>query len=348
MNLYRRIDRTRLQFDFLYFTQRRCDYDAEIEASGGVIHRLPTPRHPVERFRVTLTFLRSQRSFQAVHVHDLFDGGIYLLAARMAGIGIRVAHAHATSVNLTLSVWGRRYQRISRWLASVAATEQVACGQAAGEFVFGKGATFSVLPNGIDLTQFHDGGGVGKNYLRELLDLDEGSAVLCQISRLSHQKNPHFTLEVAEALHQRGYAFHLIFAGEGKLRRALEVSARDKGLGHQVSFLGSRHDIPQIMRGADALLLPSRYEGFPVVLVESQAVGLTALVSTRVSREVDLGLNSIQFLEVDSPHRWAAAIEGLPRKQFVSPQRRQEIIREAGYGAGQSAERLTAIYRLPF
>ncbi|WP_420461401.1 glycosyltransferase [Neolewinella sp.] len=180
-----------------------------------------------------------------------------------------------------------------------------------------------------------------------MLNVSDSCKVLCQIGRLDQQKNPSFTLKVASALQRRGYNFHLIFVGQGKLRRALEEAVIGAGLGDRISFLGNRNDVPQLMAGSDLLLLPSHYEGFPLVLVEAQAVGLPVIVSNKVSLEVDLGLNLVTFLATDCPERWAQTVEHTNFPISTSAEHRYAAIRAAGLDVKQNVAKLYALYALP-
>lgn len=342
MNLYRHIDRSRIQFDFLYFTNTRGHFDDEIEGLGGTIYRLPPPSNPIARLLDTLRFFQGKQ-FQAVHVHTLFDGGIYLLAAKLSGVHNRIAHAHSTRGNMTLSNLGSLYQSLSRALTRVFANNLVACGWEAGRYLFGS-KPFTVLPNGIDLTRFTDLSNQSGVNLRKALSIPEGCRLICQIGRLDHQKNPGFTLTVAEELEHRKVNFRLIFVGDGKLSSALKASTDHGSLNNKVLFLGNRDDVASVMKASDLLIMPSYYEGFPLVLVESQLMGLPALVSDKITADVDLGLNLVHFLAIDSPAQWAQkVIDTQPQDGYPLPER-VAILRDAGYDAGENAKMITALY----
>ena len=347
MNYYRCVDRSRVQFDFLYFTERRCDFDAEIESLGGKIYRLPTPKNQISRFLSTWRFFRSRPQINAVHVHTLFDGGIYLFAAWLGGVKVRVAHAHSSRENLTLSVMGRAYQLLSIRLIRWWANRYAACGHAAGTFLFGGDKGVRIIRNGIDIRRITDPASTAREDLKRQLQLSADCTVLCQIGRLDHQKNPEFAVEVLQVLRLNGHNYHLIFIGKGGLLGSLEATVRERDLGAHVSFLGSRADVPQIMAGSDTLLMPSRYEGFPLVLVESQTAGLPAIVSTEVSEEVDLGVGLIRFLPLTTAENWAVAITHDQTNNGESPSTRQAKLKAAGYDIEENIRHLLKLYALP-
>ncbi len=344
MNLYRWIDRSRLQFDFLYFTDRVCHYDSEIQALGGIIYRLPPVNNPASRFWSTFQFLRAHPEFVAVHNHTLLDGGLYLLAAYFGSVSSRIAHSHTTRANLRLSAFSLLYQRISIKLMQWCANRYVACGHAAGQFLFGPSRPFHIMRNGIALTRF---AASSPSLLRSLLNLPADCRVLCQIGRLDYQKNPGYSLSIARKLTQMGYHYHLVFVGDGQMIGDLEDTVVTFGLEKHVSFLGNRNDIPDILAGSDLMLLPSFYEGFPLVLVESQAAGLPAVVSNQVSEEVDLGLGLIEFLPLVSVDQWCKTIIKFASATSPSRDDRIAVLEKAGFDAASNAARLNELYGLP-
>src|SRR5690554_249031 len=134
MNLYREIDRSRFQFDFVYFTADHCDYDDEIEALGGRIHRI-SATNPLARL-LALRALLEVGDWRIVHSHTLFSSGLHLTAARLSGVPHRVAHSHSTQDANSTSMLGRAYQRLTRGLLGWMSTRRVACGEAAAAYLF--------------------------------------------------------------------------------------------------------------------------------------------------------------------------------------------------------------------
>lgn len=347
MNLYRHVDRTRLQFDFLYFGDRTHDYDREIEELGGLIYRLPETSNPIVLLFRTLSFLRS-RTFETIHVHTLFHGGIFLLGGFLAGVRDRVFHAHATTVNQLLSKWGRLYQKITIRLGNIVATQRVACGEAARDFLFGQDQPCTILPNGIEIGSFIRDRPTDHDWFCRELGVNPNTRLLLQVGRLDHQKNPNFSLLLMEALCERhSPPYHLVFVGKGKLEQSLEKAVRDKGIDQHVTLLGNRKDIPKIMSGSDILLLPSRYEGLPLVLIEAQASGLPAIVSNAVSTEADLKMGSVSFQSLNSRQDWIAAIAtSFNSSTVLSSTDRVRRTVAAGYSVESNIAKLYWLYNI--
>ena len=337
MNLYRSIDRSRFQFDFVSFAPGRGDYDDEIEALGGRIVRITDPS-PLRRFAHLRRLLR-EGPWAIVHSHTLFSSGLHLLAARLEGIPVRIAHSHSTADANSGSLVGRLYQRVSRALLERVPTHYVACGEAAAAYLFPGAKDVMVVPNAIDCDAF-----IGPE---APVDREAGGRRIrvLQVGRLHPVKNHRLSLDIAEVLRDAGDTFEMQFAGDGELRTEIEAAVRDRGLGDLVTVLGVRADIASLMHSADVMLMPSHHEGFPVVLVESQAAGLPAVVSDAISPEVDLGLGLVEFVPLEAPSaKWAAMITQAAVAPVPDADARRRTLVDRGFSAAAGAQRLESMY----
>lgn len=338
MNLYREMDRSRCQFDFVYFSTGRCDYDNEIEALGGRIFRIPGGQ--AARF-VALWRLMRRGGWPVVHAHTLFSSGLHLLAARMAGVRRRVVHSHNTSDANSQSRAGRAYEALMRWLLSWVPTHYIACGIAAGDYLFPGRQDVQIIPNAIDIRRFMDA------CPAHLSVADPGSdrLVIVQVGRLMPVKNQAMSVRIAAALRDMGVEFQMLFVGAGPDQAEIEMLIGQHKLEGQVRLLGIREDIPEVMAAADVMAMPSFYEGFPVVLVEAQAAGLPAVISSAISKEVDLDIGLVRFVDLNtSPKDWAAHILQAARVK-VAPEVRLQVLVKNGFSARAGAEHLLSIYQ---
>ena len=340
MNLYRNIDRDRYQFDFVVFTSDRGDYDDEIEALGGRIVRIPGS-NPIKRFLGLWRLLR-RGAWDIVHSHTLFSSGLHLLAARLAGVPVRIAHSHSTAYAKGESVVGKKYQQFSRRLLSEAPTDYVACGRAAASYLFPDRSDVTIIPNSIDVQAFLD---APASEVRRELNIGPETLTIIQVGRLQPVKNHAFSLRIADSLRDAGQEFQMLFVGSGGLRDEIEGEVQKRNLERHVRLLGVREDIAALMGAADVMLMPSLHEGFPVVLVESQAAGLPAVVSDAVSSEVDLGLGLVEFVGLEaSPSVWAERIISAASKPIPAPGVRSETLDAHGFSAQANARRLARMY----
>lgn len=344
MSLYRDVDKAKIQFDFLEFTDGVSDFSAEIEELGGRILKCKWSQSP-SRFlatqKVIANLIRDEGPYTAVHSHTLFASGAVLNAARAAGVPVRIAHSHNTS-DAGTGLVERSYRAAARWLIQRNATARVACSSDAGRYLFGHAFADNggiVVPNSVDLERFRprvSATGEPRASIKKKVKL-------VSVARFELVKNHRFLVELADELRARDVGFTMKFVGQGTLQSAIAAEIVEKDLGHWIEMLGLRSDVEEILRDSDALLMPSLWEGLPVTLVEAQATGLPCLVSETVTRDADLGLGLLNYLPIDSVSAWADAIEaGFPHRP-TSPEI-QDALGARGYTVEASLEKLLPLY----
>lgn len=301
MNLYGNIDRTRIQFDFVTFTTHKGDYDEEILAMGGKIFPI-LATNSFERMLKLKDFLKQHSEYKIVHAHMLLSNAFHLLAAKNAGVQHRISHCHSTS-NGRNDFFSKIYEKVAIFFNKKLATKKIACGQQAAEYLFNTSKNVWLLNNAINLKKYIEISRNNKNYWDNIAKVD--GMKLIQVGRLNDVKNHMFSLKVAKYLKERGIDFTFFIVGQGPLEELLREKVDEYSLNNFVHFLGVRKDVPELMAGADVMLMPSLHEGFPVVLVESQAIGLPSIISDNISKEVDLGLKLVEFKSIIDIDLWA-------------------------------------------
>lgn len=347
MNLYRALDRGRLQFDFLLFTEERGAYDDEIERLGGRLLRMPLPRHLGSRKSVLVMeqLIRDEGPFLAVHAHVLHASSLALIAASRAQVTNRIAHSHNTS-DVGNGVARRLYYAAARMAIRRYSTSLVACGREAGEYLFGRrfDTIGVVVRNGVDIGAIQSVPMIEGENVRRELSVAEDEILLGCVARMERVKNHGFTIQVLRACRDRGLPVRLALVGDGALRLEIEQQVVQSGLTERVSFLGVRRDIPRLLNAFDALLLPSLYEGLPVTLIEAQAAGLPCLVSSHVSDEADLGASLIERLSIEDPELWADGVAKLARACDRSAA--MMIAAHSGYDVRDCVDEIFKLYGL--
>lgn len=348
MTLYRAIDRTQWQFDFLEFSADRSDYADEITELGGRLVKTSWSQAPLRMPRTVQQLVRVLKSygpFHAVHSHILFGSGAALVAAGIAGVPIRIAHSHSTSDSDGPLDWV--YQQAARCAIRSSATRFAACSGPAGAYLFGSGPFRRLgvlIPNAVDLDEFTPVGPLEKSDLRQQLGLPIDSLIAVSIARMEPVKNHGFLLRLAARMRDQSIDFTLLLVGAGSLREQLEAETRALQLEDRVRFLGLRDDVATILRCADFLLLPSHFEGLPVVLVEAQASGVPCLVSDKVTEDSDLGLGLLTFLPISDVDAWAEELKRRPQAQLDAGVIRSALSAQ-GYGVHEGLQRLMELYR---
>lgn len=342
MNLYRAIDRTEIQFDFVVFTKDKGDFDDEIKALGGKIIPILSS-NPLERMKELKEFLLKHKEYQIVHAHTLFSIGLHLRAAQQAGVKYRIAHSHNTSDVKQGTLVGEIYHRIARMLIKKHATHYIGCGDAASKFLFPWKKDVLILPNSIDVNQWNTIGKNNKDYISKAFQY-QGLKII-QVGRLQPVKNHEFSLNLAAYMQSKNIDFKLFIVGQGELKDEIQRKIKENKLENSVELLGLRTDIAELMAGADVMLMPSLHEGFPVVLVESQAVGLRAVIADTISSEVDLRIGLVDFLSLeDDLEKWTQKIVEKPT-QSMNDQQRVEKLTIQGYDINNNALQLSDLYK---
>ena len=339
MNLYRHIDRTQIQFDFITFTKDKGDYDDEIRALGGKIIPL-SASNSVQRMFELKAFLKKHSEYKTIHCHVLLNNAFHLIAAKQAGVKHRISHSHNTS-NGEMRGIKKLYEKWAKNMINCLSTYKISCGREAAEYLFNSTENVWLLNNAIDLKKYSETSLRNKDYWSDIGNVK--GLKLIQVGRLNEVKNHQFSLKIAKALKEKGVEFTFFIVGQGPLEIILRKQVEEYSLVDNVFFLGIREDVPELMAGADLMLMPSLHEGFPVVLVESQAIGLKTITSSTISSEVDVGLDLIEFEDINFVEDWVSAILGFKKSSF-SLDIVSSVLKEKGFDVKSNAIDLKNFY----
>lgn len=299
MNLYRRIDRDKFQFDFLIYDDFKNvkDYNAEIESLGGRIFIVANPKKNILKYMIQVNRLLLQEKFDIVHNEVYFGGGINLWLAKRRGIKKRIAHSHATEDGKTQNFFMNILRIFLDWLLLSNATDFLAVSHEAGKSLF-KNHPFEIVHNGIDLSLYEKSASERKKKRSEL-DIPLEAFILGNIGRLEKQKNQAYLLEIFSELLKSQPNSYLLLIGQGSLRQELEKKISLLGINENVKMLGERKDIPDLLSVMNVFVMPSLYEGLPMVGLEAQASGLKLVLSDTISKDTRVTQN-VCFISLNS------------------------------------------------
>lgn len=307
MNYYRRIDRDRLQFDFLVHRDEPGAYDQEIRALGGRIFVAP---------RMTLTSLHTYRSFverfflahpefRLVHSHMSELGYLALRAAHEADVPVRICHAHNRPHGIDRKSAARF---VLKHACRSHITHHFACSLDSGAWLFGSRhmASLHLMKNAIDASAFaYDD--LKRTTMRSSLGVTD-EFIVGHVGRFERQKNHSFILQTFKEILIRHPRSKLVLVGDGPGRDQSEQHAKRLGVSDHVLFLGVREDISELLLAMDVFVFPSLFEGLPVSLVEAQASGLTCFISDRISSDA-VTTDHVQFVPLAlGPEHWASRV----------------------------------------
>ena len=312
MNYYRNIDKDKIQFHFL------CDEDStnipyeEIEKMGGRVIIIP-PYQRLYEYQKELYRIFKENKYKIVHSHISTLSVFPLRIAKKAGVPIRIAHSHSTS---NKKEWKRNLiKNILRPFSKLYANQFFACSELSGRWLFGEKAfknnSIKIINNAIDLEKFKFNK-EKRDEIRKKLKIDENIILIGHIGRFVTQKNHEFLIDVFNEIikkrKQENFDSKLILIGQGNLKENIIEKIKYLGLQDYIIFTGQTTNVSDYYNAMDIFVLPSLYEGLPVVGIEAQANGLLCEFSTDMTKETKV-LNTTKFISLkETAKKWAKII----------------------------------------
>lgn len=341
MNLYRNIDRDRIQFDFIIHQDSENGYEREIEKMGGRIYRVPKYRifNHFSYINSWKKLLKQHPEWKVIHGHMFTIASIYLKVAKKEN-RVTIAHSHSTSSGKGLKSIFKFFLR--KPLANIA-DYLLACSNDAGEWLYGyektKGNNYYVVKNSIDVDSFKYNEILRKKY-RNQLDLNN-STVYGHVGSISKPKNHIFLLKLFKELLKVEPNSILIIVGDGKLKDDISREINLLDIEKNVKMLGSRDDIAGLLQAMDMFLFPSIWEGLPVAVVEAQASGLPCFISENITKEVRF-IPTLKYLPIDKGVRiW---VDTILKTDLTRDLKAYDIIRDAGFDVNYTANWMMDFY----
>ncbi len=343
MNLYRQIDRNRIQFDFVENENGGAYFDEEINQLGGNIYHCP--RFVGNNYFVYKkwwkVFFEQHKEYAIVHGHIGSSAAIYLNEARKHGI-ITIAHSH----NIDAKRKKRFFYNVFSYPTRYIAEYLFMCSRQAGIDRYGDRAASDknksfLVPNAIDTEtfRFNETNRISK---RKELGIADDEHLIGHIGRFASQKNHSYLLKVFKEIVRLHPCNRLLLAGDGELHQSILEQAASLGLTDKIIMSGNRSDINEILSAMDVMVFPSRYEGLPVTLVEAQCNGLPCIISDNIPEDCILIDDLIQVHSLnEDPSVWA---ESALHCKYVDRTMCADRIKETGFDIEKSAKWLEEFY----
>lgn len=333
MDLYRHIDREKVQFDFLvhyketeedlknhvgtdsdslYQRRPKDAYDEEALSYGARIYVLPrfTGKNLGTYKKACRNFFAFHHDFAVVEGHMTSMASIYLPIAKEEGVSVTIAHARSAGVE------GGIRGAATKWFRRSLPEKcdiMMSCSRSASRSVFGKKAAESgkiiLVPNALDLFSFSFDP-LKRQSVRQEYSIKDNVFVIGHVGRFDPVKNQVFLSRVGARLSQREEKFCFLFVGEGKEQNAVRSAFEEAGLLDHVIFAGAqpREKTQALYQAFDAFILPSLYEGLPGTVIEAQSAGLPCLIADTITDEVVL-TNLVKQFSLDEEDSWAKELE---------------------------------------
>lgn len=341
MNLYRNVDRSQIQFDFIVHTEANQDYTGEVLSLGGKIYHFPKFKgyNRCEMKRKWNAFFKEHPEYKILHSHVRSYAALYLPIAKKHGV-TTIIHSHSTSNGKGISSIVKRFMQRS---LKKKADYLFACSEESGRWLFGDKAikkdNYRMIPNAVDTKKFAFSEETRKA-MRGSLGISDDTLVCGHVGRFHPAKNHPFLLEVFKGILDRGTKAVLVVVGDGTLRPEIEAKIKELGIGESVMLLGSRGDVADVIQAMDVFVFPSNWEGLPVTVVEAQASGLPCFISDTITRDVNTS-RLVKYLPINK------GVDIWVDEMLGADLERCDVIKEicdAGFDVSASAEKLTEFY----
>lgn len=339
LNYFRNMDRSNMQIDFVTPNQISDEYMEELKEANSRVFYIDRKGSPIKYF-IKLTKLLKKEKYNIIHIHGnssmmLLD----LIPAVIARIPVRVVHSHNTLCNHIL------LHKLLNPLFRMCYTHGFACGHDAGRWLYGN-RKFIELKNGINVNFYRFDEKVREQY-RKKLGIGN-KIVLGHVGNFIEQKNHTFLIDLFSDLLKSNSNYVLLLISDGALMDEIKNKVERLGISDNVIFLGKTPEVNKYLQAMDIFLLPSLYEGLPVVLIEAQCSGVPCIVSEKVSAEANI-TGTMKFVNINHTSSWISEIEACAAKLSTYDRNlvcttNQEIITQNGYNVIKNAKLLKQYY----
>ncbi len=326
MDLYRHIDREKIQFDFLIHTTKEGFFDREIKRLGGKIYRLPSFRvyNYFAYKKACRDFFAEHGEFEVVQGHMTSTASIYLPIAKKEGIPMTIAHARSAGVDKGIKGWITKLLRKNLYRKC---DYMFACSDLAARAVFGDGqyeaGKVVFVPNAVDTKDF-----APNEHMRAEIRKEYGledSFVIGHVGRFHYAKNHEFILDIFTEVLKQNKQVKLFLLGDGPHRQEIEEKATELRIKEKVIFAGNQNPVAPYYQAMDVFLFPSRFEGMPGTVVEAQAAGLPCLIADTITTQVKV-TELVAFLSLAQDAKlWAEQLSRMMTERKAQKNSETEI-----------------------
>lgn len=338
-NYYNNLNKEKVSIDFIFPNSPTEDIRINIEENGGKYYIVPGRVKKIHKYSIKLLKIMKNGQYDVVHAHgNSHTLYIEMKLAKLAGVKNRIPHSHNTYT---------KYPFVHKLLSKPfyrSYTKALACGMDAGKWLYND-EPFEILYNGIPVEKYKFNKEI-RNKHRKSFNIDNEDILIGHVGRLNDIKNQQFLLSFMDFLSEKDTRFKLMLVGEGDKRTQYEKYINDKSLHNNVILTGDRIDVHELYSAFDLLIMPSRFEGLPVTLVESQASDLKSFVSTAVTSEANI---TDQLLYFNLSIAFDELYEMILKELSKSPNREKYImyekVKETSFNINHSVDSLMNYYQ---
>lgn len=300
-------DKEKFEIHYLVFGEKVEGYETELFECGCKVVHIPEPSESFVNYLKTLKKIISENQYNVIHAHTMFNIGWAMLLGKLCGVPVRIAHSHSQLLekrNIKTCI----YETIMRFLILTCSTDLVACGNAAGERLYGKRAfkkKGQLILNGIDCKSFVYCD-EKRIKIRSQFGLED-AFIIGHAGHLAQVKNQSFLIDLMPDILKKVPNALLLLLGDGADKTMLEEEIKDLVLTNNVKMTGNVRNVSDYLSAMDVFAFPSLYEGMPLTLLEAQANGLPCVVSDRVPRDVFV-TELVKTVHLEDKEAWVSAL----------------------------------------
>ena len=336
------IDKSKIQFDIACVTNDKIgEYGNKFKALGCNVYKLPFKSESYKKYKQELTKLIITNKYDAIHSHAGTDAYLTLKVAKKLKVPQRIIHTHSSFQTSNLNIVIRKLT--GKLLNPIFANTFIACGKLAGEKTFGKSFLYKkdsfILPNAVDTNTYYFDKNK-RNELRKKLNLTN-KYVVGFAGRLAFPKNALYAVKLMQEIHNKIPNASLLIAGDGEDKKTLEAYISNWDMSNYVKILGFYNDMKSLYQAFDILIMPSKYEGFPLVAAEAMSCGLPIVLSSSITNELNFG-SQVYYINLKDRDKWVDKICNL--NNFNQRENTQHELKSNGYDIKDVVCKLENIY----
>lgn len=343
MEYFRHMDHDKIKFDFI------CDADSnaiptdEIKQLGGEVHIVAPYQHIIQNMGDMVSLFRKNH-YDIVHAYNSTMNLFPMAAASFAGVPVRI--------NESVSMGNKREKKyilkcLLRPFSHLFSTHYMSCGETCGIWQFGNDlynkGKISVFKSVVNTEKYKFDPELRKT-TREKYHLSH-NLVIGHIARFTAQKNSLFLIDIFHEIHELEPKAKLLLIGDGDLKEAMMAKIYQYHMEDAVVYLGRREDILQFYNAMDCFLLPSLYEGLPVVGIEAESTGLPVFFSSEIPKESGACDDLSHFISLNkSAKEWATVIITALKGKVSQRTDHSNEVKAAGFDSTEEAHKLETYY----
>lgn len=305
INYQRNIDKNKIHFDYINMTNGDLCFQDELLKYGSNIHKVYDYKKNPIKYIKELRKIIIENEYDIVHYNMNSAVFLYpLIASKLAKVKTIVAHSHNSSNDK--GFLKGLIHNINKHFIPLFANTYFACSEIAGKWFFSSSIINSkkyfIINNAINQEKYTYDDIIRKEKRREL-GIDENTLVIGHVGRFYKQKNHEFLINVFEKVVNENKNIKLLLVGTGPLQDRIKKIVKERNIENKVIFIGQTNDVNKLYQAFDIFLLPSIYEGLPLVGVEAQCSGCNCIFSDNITKELKLTKNC-KFLPIDNCDQW--------------------------------------------